>query len=94
MLDQRKRSKIKNAKIQQWRFELGLFEYTIYYRPALNNYAADLFSRICNSLTPASTNKNLYCIHETLGHLGITRLWRFIRSKNLPYSLSDIKKTC
>ena len=22
------------------------------------------------------------------------RLWHFIRSKNLPYSLSDVKKTC
>ena len=94
MLDQRKRSKIKNAKIQQWRFEFGTFEYSIHYRPGLNNYAADLFSRICGSLTSASINKNLYYIHETLGHSGIARLWHFIKSKNLPYSLSDVKKTC
>ena len=94
MLDQRKRRKIKNAKIQQWRFELGTFEYTIHYRPGMNNYAADLFSRICSSLTSASSNKNLYYIQETLEHPGITRLWHFIRSKNLPYSLSDVKKTC
>ena len=94
MLDQRKRNKIKNAKIQQWRFEFGTFEYTIHYRPGLNNYAADLFSRICCSLTSASTNKNLYYIHETLEHLGITRLWHFIRSKNLSYLLSEVKQTC
>ena len=43
-LNQRKKSKIKNAKIQQWRFELETFEYTIHYRPGFNNYAADLFS--------------------------------------------------
>ena len=94
MLDQRKRNKIKNTKIQQCRFELGTFEYTIHYRPGLNNYVADLFSRICSSLTSASTNKNLYYIYETLEQPGITRLWHFIRSKNLPYLLSDVKKTC
>ena len=93
MLDKQKRSKIENAKIQQWRFELGTFEYTIHYRPGLNNYAADLFSRIYSSLTSASPNKNLYYTHKTLGHPGITRFWHFIRSKNLPYSLFDVKKT-
>ena len=35
----------------------------------------------------------IYYIHETLGHPGIMRLWHFIRSKNLPYLLSDVKKT-
>ena len=95
MLDSEKEAKKKkNAKIQQWRFELGTFEYTIHYRPGLNNYAADFFSRICSSLTSASTNKNLYYIHETLGHPRITRLWHFIKSKNLPYSLSEVKQTC
>ena len=93
MLSQRKRSKIKNTKIQQWRFELGTSEYTIHYKPGLNNYAADLFSQICSSLTSASTNKNIYYNHATLGHPGITRLWHFIRSKNLPYSLSEVKQT-
>ena len=43
----------KNAKIQQWRFEVGTFEYTIPYRPGLNNYAADLFSRIYSSIISA-----------------------------------------
>ena len=93
MLDQRKRSKIKNAKTQQWRFELRTFEYTIHYRPGLNNFAANLFSRICSSLISALTNKNFYYIHKTLGHPGIAKLWHF-RSKNLPYLLSDVKKTC
>ena len=80
--------------MQLWHFALGTFEYTIHYRPGLNNYAADLFSRICSLLTSASTNKNLYYIHKILGHPGITRLRHFIRSKNLSNSLSDVKKTC
>ena len=90
MLDQPKKGKTKNAKIQYWCFELGTFEYTVHHRPGWNNYAADLFSRICSSLTSASSNKNLYYIYKTLGHPGIKRLWHFIRSKNLPYLLSDI----
>ena len=28
-----------------------------------------------------------------MGHPGITRLWHFVRSKNLPYFLADVKKT-
>ena len=88
-----KMSKIKNAKIQQWRFELGSFEYNIHYRPGVNNSVPDALSRICSSLNPLFSS-NLPQIHDTLGHPGITRLWHFIRSKNLPYSLADVKKTC
>ena len=33
MLDNRKRTKIKNDKIQGWRLELASFSYTIQYRP-------------------------------------------------------------
>ena len=52
------------------------------------------FTRICSSLISASTNKNLYYIHEVLRHTGIMRHWYFIKSKSLPYSLSDTRKTC
>ena len=88
MLDQRKMSKIKNSKIQQGRFELGNFECSIRYRPGVNNCAADALSRLCNSLSPLAA-KNLFQIHDTFGHPGITRLWHFIRSKNLPLSLDQ-----
>ena len=66
MFNQRKMSKIKNAKIQQWRFELGSFEYNIRYRPGVNNSAPDALSRICSSLNPLSSS-NLPQIHDTLG---------------------------
>ena len=74
MFDQRKRSKIKNAKIQQWRFKLGTFEYTIHYRPGIKNLAPDALSRICGSITSTPSSNNLFQVHDTLGHPGITRL--------------------
>ena len=61
-----KKKQNQKCQIQQWRFELEIFEYTIHYRPGLNNYAADLFSQVCSSLISASTNKNLYYIYENL----------------------------
>jgi hypothetical protein len=33
-------------------------------------------------------------IHTALSHPGVTRMLHFIRSKNLPYSTEDVKKTC
>ena len=37
MLDNRKRSKVKNSKIQDWRLELASFCYTVKYRPGKDN---------------------------------------------------------
>ena len=51
MFYQRKRSKIKNAKIQQWRFELGTFEYTIHYRPSIEILAPNALFCICGLIT-------------------------------------------
>ena len=33
-------------------------------------------------------------MHESLGHPGITRLWHFVRSKNLPFPLDEVRQTC
>ena len=76
MLDNRKRTKVKNNKIQGWRLELASFGYTINYRPGNENVAPDTE------------------IHNQLCHPGITRMLHFVRSKNLPYSTEDVKKTC
>ena len=37
---------------------------------------------------------NLHDIHNRLGHPGVTRLSHFIRSKNLPFSVEDVKRIC
>jgi transposase InsO family protein len=83
--------KIKNIKIQRWRIELSCFKFDILYRPGKENVSADALSRACG----ATTNKySLLQIHEYLCHPGIRRLFHYVRNKNLPYSLEDVKLTC
>jgi len=36
---------------------------------------------------------SLHKIHESLCHPGITRLFHFVRAKNLPFSVEDVRKT-
>lgn len=38
------------------------------------------------------TEDSLFKLHEALCHPGVTRLNHFVRTKNLPYSLDEIKK--
>ena len=83
--------KIENNKIQLWRSELGNFNYEIKHRPGAQNLAADALSRLC-SMPPHPLN--LHDIHNRLGHPGVTRLLHFILSKNLPFSVDDVKRIC
>ncbi|XP_041366948.1 uncharacterized protein LOC121381669 [Gigantopelta aegis] len=92
MLDNRRRTKVKNNKIQGWRLELSSFSYSIKYRPGKDNVAPDTFTRaFCAS---ATTSSNLSDIHIQLCHPGVTRLLHFVRSKNLPYSTDDVRRVC
>ena len=82
-------TKIKNAKLLRWRIELSQFEYDIVYRAGKFNTAADTMSRIyCVILNFSS----LYEIHAGLCHPGITRTYHFIKMKNLPYSIEEVRK--
>jgi len=91
MLDNRKRTKIKNNKIQLWRMELASFGYTIHYRPGKENVAPDTLTRaFCSAISPST----LLDIHDGLCHPGVTRMLHFVRSRNLPFSTGDIKKMC
>ena len=89
MLDNRKRTKIKNNKIQCWRLELASFSYTIKYRPGRDNVVADSLTRAY-----CASTSNLMEIHSGLCHPGITRLLHFVRTKNLPFSAEDVRKVC
>ena len=99
MLDSRKRTKIKNNKILCWRLELASFAYSISYRPGKSNVGPDTLTRAFCASVPISTDP-LEMLHKELCCPGITRLWHFVRLKNLPYSLDDVKacirscKTC
>ena len=91
MFDNRRRGKIKNEKIQRWRMELSCFNYDIIYRPGKNNLAADTLTRaFCNAINLDT----LSSIHEALCHPGVVRLAHFVRTRNLPYSMNDVKRVC
>jgi len=82
-------SKIKNDKIARWRLDLSDLNIAISYRPGNENTAADTMSR-CVALHNVHELKD---IHSRLCHPGVTRLYHYCRSHNLPYSLSDIRNT-
>lgn len=90
MFNQSHHGKIKNDKIMRWRIELSCYSFDIEYRPGKNNVAPDTLSR---ATCASSACDSLYKLHDSLCHPGITRFWHFIRAKNLPYSLEDVKKT-
>jgi len=89
MFDQRNRGKIKNDKIMRWRIELACYSFDIVYRPGKENVLPDALSRATCASAPQDS---LYKLHEALCHPGITRLNHFIRTKNLPYSLEEVKR--
>ena len=56
MLDSRRRTKIKNDKVQKWRMELAPFSYVIKYRPGLRNVGPDAFTRALCTVTAMTLN--------------------------------------
>ncbi|KAL0880953.1 hypothetical protein ABMA27_002114 [Loxostege sticticalis] len=90
MLQAHHSSKIKNEKVERWRLELSAYKYDVIYRPGKENLAADALSRVCAQIHTNSTSK-LIELHNALGHPGITRMTHWIRTKNLPYSVTDIR---
>lgn len=89
MFDNKQAGKIKNDKIQRWRMELSNFKYDIIYRPGKDNTVADALSRTCATTI---TESKLFNLHQSLCHPGVTRMTHWIRSKNLPYSVDDVKR--
>lgn len=89
MFNNKLNSKIKNEKIQRWRLELAPFKYDIVYRPGKENNVADTLSRVCAAVESRSTK--LVSLHEILCHPGVTRMVHWTRSKNLPYSIEEIR---
>ena len=82
-------SKIKNDKLFRWRLELSQYQYSIQYRPGSQNVAADTFSRVsCGAVA----SNELLSLHENLCHPGVTRMLHLVRTRNLPYSVENIKK--
>ena len=91
MLNPRAHGKVKNEKISRWRIELSCFAFDILYRRGAENKGADLLSRSFNCAVPGDQCK-LTKLHSDLCHPGIARLNHFVRSRNLPYSVEEIKR--
>ena len=89
MFDGKTSGKIKNEKIMRWRIELSSYCYDIIYRPGSANPAADALSRSHCSAIP--TDKLLQ-LHINLCHPGVVRMIHFVRCRNLPYSVDDVKR--
>ena len=90
MFDTKHSGKIKNDKIMRWKMELVCYDFDISYKPGVGNIPPDTLSRHCASVAP-SIDK-LKQLHNSLCHPGITRMCHFVRSKNLPYSVEDVRK--
>ena len=93
MFDGKNKGKIKNEKILRWRLELSCFSFDISYREGKKNVVADALSRVPFSCVAALTDDDLARLHDVLCHPGVTRLWHAVRSRNLPFSLEDVRAT-
>ena len=91
MLDLKHPSKIKNDKIQRWRLELAPYDFTTIYRPGNLNCAPDSFSRAAAASISLPSLKSLDELHKALCHPGITRMFHYVKIKNLPFSFDDVK---
>ena len=91
MFNNRKRTKIKNSKIQSWRLELAEFSYVLQFREGKDNLVPDALSRAHCLATPCD---DLVWIHNQLCHPGVTRLLHFVKAKNLPFSSDEVKRVC
>ena len=89
MFDKQHHGKVKNDKIHRWRMELSCYSFSIEHRPGVQNVPADTFSRNICSGTVAN---QLYLLHNSLCHPGVTRLNHYVKSKNLAYSLDEVRE--
>ena len=85
-------SKIKNDKISRWRLELSSYKYDIIYRAGRNNIVPDALSRPACSSANLTDLTDLKSLHEALCHPGVARMAHFVRNKNLPFSMEEIKR--
>lgn len=90
VFDGSRHGKTKNDKIERWRVELSCFDFEIQFRPGVQNASADCLSRaICSAAS--NSEQRLVQLHEGLAHPGIARMYHFLRSRNLPYTMQEVK---
>ena len=90
MFDNKQRGKIKNDKIMRWRTELSCYQFNIVYRPGAENIPPDTLSRAFCAASPSA--ESLGELHNSLCHPGVTRMYHFVKTRNLPYSIEDVRR--
>ena len=89
MFDRKQRGKIKSDKIMRWRMKLSCYNFDIVYWPGKENIPPDTLSRgNCNAMNSGSIAE----LHQALCHSGVTRIFHFVKSRNLPYLMEDVKR--
>ena len=88
MFDNSRKSKIKNDKICHWHIELSQFKFSIVCCPGTENTVANKFFRISALTHMLQDHHNLPL---QLYHPGGTHLFSFIRTRNLLFSLNQIR---
>ncbi len=90
MFDNKQRGKIKNDKIMRWRTELSCYAFNIVYRPGAENVPPDTLSRDFCAALPSSGA--LHELHKSLCHPGVTCMFHFVKTRNSPYSIDDVRQ--
>lgn len=92
VFNKKHKNKIKNDKMLRWKLELACYDFDIVYRPGKENFSSDALSRSHCGMASRDL-RSLSELHDALCHPGITRLFHFVRSKNLPYTLEEVRQT-
>ncbi len=72
----------------RWRMELSCYNFDIVYWPGKKNISPDTLSwGNCNAMNSGSLAE----LNQALCHPGVTRMFNFIKSWNLSYSMEDVK---
>ncbi|CAA9999607.1 unnamed protein product [Nesidiocoris tenuis] len=82
---------------QLGKFSIGLRKFTNYVnsqiRPGKQNSAADALSRVkTHTVSAVHSDSDLMMLHIALCHPGVTRFAHWVRVKNLPYSIEDVRR--
>ena len=89
MFDGKNHGKIKKCKNIVFANRTFSIDYEIVYRAGEFNTAPDVFPRMyCAEI---SLNQ-LYEVYSNLCHPGVIQMYHYVRTKNLPYSLEEVRK--
>ena len=71
---------------------MSAFSYDVIHKPGKLNVTPDALSQICGSILPEKDCLNLNGIHQTLDHIEDVQLHHILKSKNLSYSMEEVKE--